>query len=77
MRQQMEPDRVIEIVQADGVAPCSGERFSCGAPSPDAHIILSNPVSDINKASSAFRQELDYLVEQGFRLSNDGTRMIR
>jgi hypothetical protein len=40
-------------------------------------IILSNPVNDINKVSGAFRQELDYLVEQGFRLSNDGTRMIR
>ena len=40
-------------------------------------IILSNPVNDINKVSGAFRQELDYLVEQGFRLSNDGTRVLR
>ena len=40
-------------------------------------IILSNPVKDINKVSGAFRQELDYLVEQGFHLSADGTRMIR
>ena len=26
--------------------------------------------------SGAFRQERNYLVEQGFRLSSDGTRMI-
>jgi hypothetical protein len=40
-------------------------------------IVLSNPVKDINDVSGAFRQELDYLVEQGFHLSGDGTRMIR
>ncbi|HRT29095.1 MAG TPA: hypothetical protein P5527_04825 [Kiritimatiellia bacterium] len=40
-------------------------------------IILSNPVKDIDKVTGAFRQELDYLVEQGFHLNADGTRMIR
>lgn len=40
-------------------------------------IILSNPVNEINKVSGAFRQELDYLVKQGFRLSNDGARIIK
>ena len=40
-------------------------------------IILSNPVKDLNNVSGAFRQELDYLIEQGFRLSEDGTRLIR
>ena len=40
-------------------------------------ILLSNPVKDINGVTGAFRQELDYLVEQGFRLSSDGTRMVR
>jgi len=41
------------------------------------NIILSNPVMDISGVTGAFRQELDYLVEQGFRLSSDGTRMVR
>ena len=40
-------------------------------------IILSNPVKNINDVSGAFRQELDYLIKQGFRLSEDGTQMIR
>ncbi len=40
-------------------------------------IILSNPVKNIDDVSGAFRQELDYLIEQGFRLSKDGTKIIR
>lgn len=40
-------------------------------------IILSNPVKNIDDVSGAFRQELDYLMDQGFRLSRDGTRMVR
>ena len=40
-------------------------------------IVLSNPVKDINNVSGAFRQELNYLIEKGFRLSEDGTRMIK
>lgn len=40
-------------------------------------IILSNHVKNINDVSGAFRQELDYLVRNGFRLSSDGARMVR
>lgn len=40
-------------------------------------IILSNPVKNINDVSGAFRKELDYLIGKGFKLSEDGTRMIR
>jgi hypothetical protein len=40
-------------------------------------IILSNPVSDINKVSGAFRQELDYLIGKGYRLSSAGTQLIK
>ena len=40
-------------------------------------IILSNPVRDVSEATGWFGRELSYLVEQGFRLSADGTRMIR
>ncbi len=40
-------------------------------------IILSNPVKDINKVTGAFRNELDYLIEKGFKISSDGTRMIK
>ena len=40
-------------------------------------IILSNPVKSVSDATGWFGRELNYLVEQGFRLSSDGARMIR
>ncbi len=40
-------------------------------------IILSNPVNNLGNVSGAYRQELNYLIEQGFKLSDDGVRMIR
>jgi RHS repeat-associated protein len=40
-------------------------------------IVLSNPVRNINEVSGAFRQELDYLITHGFRLSPDGTRLVK
>jgi RHS repeat-associated protein len=40
-------------------------------------IVLSNPVKDISKVTGTFRKELDYLIQRGFRLSDDGTSMIR
>jgi hypothetical protein len=40
-------------------------------------IILSNPVKNISDVTGAFRQELDYLIQQGFRLGSGGRRMIR
>jgi RHS repeat-associated protein len=39
--------------------------------------ILSNPVKDINNVSGAFRQELDYLSSKGYKLSENGTQMIK
>jgi hypothetical protein len=41
------------------------------------NIILSNPVLNVNKVSGAFRQELDYLIEKGYRLNNTGTQLIK
>ncbi len=40
-------------------------------------IVLSNPVRNINDVTGSFRRELDYLIGNGFRLSADGTRLIR
>ena len=40
-------------------------------------ILLSNPVTDLNKVSGAFRKELEYLMEKGFRLNSTGTQMIK
>ena len=40
-------------------------------------IVLSNPVKNIDEVSGAFRMELDYLIRQGFRLSEDGARLIK
>lgn len=40
-------------------------------------ILLSNPVKDITKVTGAFRKELEYLIEKGFKLSSDGTQMIK
>jgi RHS repeat-associated protein len=40
-------------------------------------IILSNPVSDINKVTGAFRKELDYLIENGYRLNRNGTQLVK
>lgn len=38
---------------------------------------LSNRVGNVQDVNGAFRQELDYLIANGYRLSSDGTRMIR
>ena len=40
-------------------------------------IVLSNRVTDINEVSGAFRKELDYLIDKGYRLSDDGLQMIK
>jgi hypothetical protein len=41
------------------------------------NIILANPVKNINNVSGYFRKELDYLIGKGYRLSKDGTQLIR
>jgi|GEM_PF-2534933 len=40
-------------------------------------IILSNRVTDISQVTGAFRKELEYLIQRGYRLSHNGIRMIR
>ena len=40
-------------------------------------IILSNPVSNINKVTGAFRKELNYLIEKGYRINSNGTQLIK
>ncbi|MFP4370528.1 MAG: hypothetical protein ACLFR2_13195, partial [Candidatus Kapaibacterium sp.] len=41
------------------------------------NIILANPVKNINNVSGYFRKELDYLIDNGYKLSKDGTQLIR
>lgn len=40
-------------------------------------IILSDSVKNVGETAGYFRKELDYLIEQGFEFTNDGTRMVR
>ncbi len=40
-------------------------------------LFLSNPVKNINDVKGAFRRELDYLMEKGFRLNGDGTKLVK
>jgi RHS repeat-associated protein len=40
-------------------------------------LVLSKKIKDISKVSGQLRKELDYLVEQGYKLSDDGRRMIK
>ena len=40
-------------------------------------ILLSNPVKNLNEVTGSFRKELEYLMSKGFRLSEDGSRMIK
>lgn len=40
-------------------------------------IILSDAVKNVKEITGFFRKELDYLIGQGYRLSTDGTRMIK
>jgi hypothetical protein len=40
-------------------------------------IVLSNPVRNLESVSGTLRKELDYLVQKGYSLSDDGKHMIR
>jgi hypothetical protein len=40
-------------------------------------IILSNRILDVNDATGTFRQELEYLLENGYKLSDDGLGLIK
>ncbi len=40
-------------------------------------VVLSNPVHNIGEVTGWFAQELQYLVQHGYRLSGNGTRLIR
>jgi hypothetical protein len=40
-------------------------------------ILLSNPVKNLSSVTGTFRKELEYLMSKGYRLSKDGSRMMR
>lgn len=40
-------------------------------------IVLSNPVKNIKEVSGAFRKELEYLIQNGFRLTEDGKKLLK
>lgn len=40
-------------------------------------IILATPVKNVDDMTGYFRRELDYLIQKGYRLNVDGTRMIK
>ena len=40
-------------------------------------IVLSNAVKDINQVTGAFKKELEYLIKRGYRLSSDGSQMLK
>jgi RHS repeat-associated protein len=40
-------------------------------------IILDKPIKDINGVSGQLRNELNYLSQKGYQLSEDGSRMVR
>jgi RHS repeat-associated protein len=40
-------------------------------------IVLSNPVKNLNDVSGTFRKELDYLIQKGYKLNDEGTQMVK
>jgi hypothetical protein len=40
-------------------------------------IILSNPVRKINETTGYFKDELEYLLEKGYKLNKNGTELIK
>lgn len=40
-------------------------------------IILSNPVRNVNEVNGSFRKEIEYLMQKGFRLTEDGKKLIK
>jgi len=55
----------------------ANERFLDGTIARGDDIILSNPVKNIGEATGWFGRELRYLADQGYRLAEDGARMVR
>lgn len=55
----------------------ANQKFLDRAISRGDEVRLSNRVGNVQDVNGAFRQELDYLIANGYRLSSDGTRMIR
>ncbi len=41
------------------------------------NVIVSNPIIDINRVSGAFRNEINYMIDKGYRLNNSGNQLIR
>ena len=55
----------------------ANQKFLDRAISRGDNIILSNPVKSIDEATGSYGRELRYLADKGFKLNNDGTRMVR
>lgn len=64
-----------KISQAEQWA--ANQRFLDRAIARGDDFILSNPVKSIGEATGWFGRELQYLTEQGYKLTKDGARMIR
>ena len=39
--------------------------------------LLSNPVKNISETTGYFRKELEYLVEKGYKLIDNGTKLVK
>jgi hypothetical protein len=55
----------------------ANQRFLDRAIARGDDIVLSNPVKSIGEATGWFGRELQYLAHHGYRLADDGARMIR
>jgi RHS repeat-associated protein len=55
----------------------ANRRFLDRAITRDDEFVLSNPVRNVDEVRGAFRQEIEYLIGRGYRLSEDGSRMTR
>ncbi len=55
----------------------ANQRFLDRAIARGDDIVLSNPVKSIGEATGWFGRELQYLADHGYKLAEDGARMIR
>lgn len=39
--------------------------------------VLSEPITDLSKVAGSFRKEIDYLIEKGYKLSQDGKELVK
>ena len=55
----------------------ANQKFLDGIISSHDSIVLSNPVKSIAEATGSYGKELRYLADRGFKLGENGTRMIK